>query len=72
MKHFVGVCLFFLALSIAALVFGFVRVKIKVCFWLKDCKQFKVALVWKPEKEEKVSQKPGVDVKAAKKPYKAE
>lgn len=72
MKHFVGVCLFFLALSIAALASGFIKVKIKVCFWLKDCKQFKIAFVWKPEKEERASQRPGIDVEAAKKPSKGE
>ena len=60
MKHFVGCCLFSLALSILALAFGVIKVKIKVCFWFKEYPEFRVGFVWKP----------GVCVEAAEKPSK--
>jgi len=45
-------------LSIGALASGYIKVKIKVSFWFKDYKEFKVAFVYKPGKEEKEAQKP--------------
>jgi hypothetical protein len=57
-------------LSILALAFRFIGVKIKVSFWAKDYKDFIVGAGWTPGKEKKAAYKLGIDEEADQKPSK--